>query len=295
MLAGQVMVRRPGSGTFKRLSDLGRDHLDAMAREHCRWTSKQLAESLSETVAGEAVSPRSVRRILRHELQFKHGRMWKKFFLTQRHCLNRTVWCLLHQDDDNWPSTVFLDESCFATSPNGVYCWYPRGTGRPPIHAAEQFSAKVHVLGAISSVGTVGSLVFAPQGRAWTAQYIIQALNDDILPMAEAWYGPGAFRTQLDNARPHTANATQTFGDAAGANLLFQPANSPDLQPIENVWGLLKRRIAQREGIRTANDLRQALNEEWARLTPFDVAPLVTSMPDRLEECLANGGLQTHY
>lgn len=292
MANGQSLDRRPGSGSFRRTSAIGRDHVEATARLHCRWTSRQIARSLANAVPDEAVASRTVRRIL-HELNFKYGRMWKKFKLTQRHCKNREVWCLLHQDDE-WDTTLFLDESCFAATPNGVYCWFPSAP-RAPMLAAESYPAKVHVLGAISSVGTVGPLVFAPAGQAWNAQHVIAAINDHILPLAGAWFGQGQFRTQLDNARPHTANATQAFGQAAGVNLLFQPANSPDLQPIENVWGLLKRRIAQRDDIVTAAHLRQALEEEWARLTAEDVAPFVASMPRRLEECLDNRGTQTHY
>ena len=70
-------------------------------------------------------------------------------------------------------------------------------------------------------------------------------MNDSILPLADAWSGEGNFRVQLDNATVHTANATVQCVQAAGVDLLFQSANSPDLQPIEDVWGLLKNNISQ--------------------------------------------------
>ena len=105
--------------------------------------------------------------------------------------------------------------------------WYPRGN-RAPIFEAEQFPRKLHVLGAISSVGTVGPLVFAQPGQAWTAERVIVALYDSILPIADAWFGEGDFRVQLDNATAHTAHATVDFTHAAGVDLLFQSASSPD-------------------------------------------------------------------
>lgn len=289
---GESMARRKGSGSYKRTSGIGQDHVAATALENPRWTSKAIARSLATQVPDEEVSSRTVCRIL-HDLNFRHGPMWKKFHLTERHMKDRVVWSLLHQDD-GWDTTLFLDESCFAMTPNGVRCWYPAGA-RAPILPVAQYPDKVHVLGAIASVGTVGPLVFTPPGQAWTAERVISALNDHILPMAGVFYGAGQFRTQLDNAAPHTANATRAYCEAAGANLLYQPAHSPDLQPIENVWGLMKRRISQRADVVTTQDLRQAINEEWERLTPLDLAPFVESMPNRLTECLANGGAQTHY
>ena len=91
--------------------------------------------------------------------------------------------------------------------------------------------------------------------------------------MADAWFGEGNFRMQLDNATAHTAHATVDSAHAAGVDLLFQSANSPDLQPIENVWSRLKANISRRDDIVTTDDLRQALKDEWARLGPDQTIP----------------------
>ena len=289
----QGMARVPGSGRPRQNSAIGTGHIEAVARQHGRWSSRTMARSLEEHFPEEAVSDRTVRRILHRDLDFKFGKLWRKFKLTEIHKLNRVVWSLLHVED-GWERTIFLDESCFALTPNGVRSWYPRGN-RAPIFEAEQFPRKLHVLGAISSVGTVGPLVFAQPGQAWTVERVIAAVNDSILPMADAWFGEGNFRVQLDNATAPTANATVQFAQAAGVDLLFQSANSPDLQPIENVWGLLKNNISRRDDIVTTNDLRQALEEESARLGAEQTTPLVESMPDRLTDCLAAGGGHTHY
>ena len=112
--------------------------------------------------------------------------------------------------------------------------------------------------------------------------------------MAGAWFGDD-YRIQLDNATPHTANPTVQFAQVQGVDLLFQSANSPNLQPIENIWGLIKGRISRRADIVTTDDLRQVLNDEWARLGPDETARFVESMPRRLTECLEAGGAHTHY
>ena len=57
----------------------------------------------------------------------------------------------------------------------------------------------------------------------------------------------------------------------------------------------LKANISRRDNIVTTNNLRQALEDEWARLGPDQTIPLVESMPNRLTECLSAGGGHTHY
>ncbi|GFW39641.1 transposable element Tcb2 transposase [Trichonephila clavipes] len=55
---------------------------------------------------------------------------------------------------------------------------------------------------------------------------------------------PGAV-FQQDNARPHVANTVRDFCSAQHMLLLPWPAYSPDMSPIEHVWGLVGRRLAR--------------------------------------------------
>ena len=52
--------------------------------------------------------------------------------------------------------------------------------------------------------------------------------------------------------------------DATSISLMEWPAQSPDLNPIENAWALLKRRLRQRTSYLTnADNLFDVLCEEW--------------------------------
>ena len=48
---------------------------------------------------------------------------------------------------------------------------------------------------------------------------------------------------QEDLAPAHTAKSTKTCFSDHGITVLDWPANSPDLNPIENLWGIAKRKM----------------------------------------------------
>ena len=58
-----------------------------------------------------------------------------------------------------------------------------------------------------------------------------------------------------DNSRPHSAAITSQFLATNNANVLDWPANSTDLNPIEQVWDKLACHVRRNRAIRTVNDL----------------------------------------
>ena len=60
------------------------------------------------------------------------------------------------------------------------------------------------------------------------------------------------------NARPHSAAVTRQFLTTSNVNVLDCPANGPDLNPIEQVWDELGRRVRRNHAIHTVNDLAAA-------------------------------------
>ncbi len=63
-----------------------------------------------------------------------------------------------------------------------------------------------------------------------------------------------------------------------GVTVLDWPANSPDLNPIENLWGIVKRKMRD---IRpnNADELKDAIKATWASVTPEQCHRLISSMP----------------
>ena len=92
---------------------------------------------------------------------------------------------------------------------------------------------------------------------------------------------------QDDNARPSRALQVTQVCDNMGIQRMVWPSYSPDLNPIENLWKLLKTRIWCRiNQPTTLPDLRVAIEEEWARLAanPDIWRPLLKNIPQRIKE-----------
>ena len=81
-----------------------------------------------------------------------------------------------------------------------------------------------------------------------------------------------------------------------GQGLGIWPASSSDLNPIENLWHILRDRIRKRKvQPRNKTDLIEALQEEWAKLDMNIVNDLIDSMPWRLQAVIDAKGGPTKY
>ena len=64
------------------------------------------------------------------------------------------------------------------------------------------------------------------------------------------------------------------------------PAQSPDLNPIENLWDELDRKVRKHKPLpKNQNDLWQILQNEWLKLDESIYKNLVDSMPRRIACC----------
>lgn len=83
---------------------------------------------------------------------------------------------------------------------------------------------------------------------------------------------------QLDNGGFHKAKRLQVPSNII---LMFQPPHCPELNPIEQVWQYLKRRLRWCLP-RTLEHLRQTLKDHLETLTP-DIVASITGRPSILE------------
>ncbi len=72
---------------------------------------------------------------------------------------------------------------------------------------------------------------------------------------------------QHDNDPKHTAQGNKGVAQKKHIKVLEWPSQSPDLNPIENLWRDLKVRVAKRQP-RNLNDLERICKEEWDKIPP---------------------------
>ena len=111
------------------------------------------------------------------------------------------------------------------------------------------------------------------------------------------WFnGNEPFIFMQDGAPCHTAKLAKSYLETEEVPLLPWPGNSPDLNPIENVWRLVKHRIAQ-QTISTKQQLISAIIDAWFRDTSLQqsIISLIESMPRRINDVIAAKGGNTKY
>jgi transposase len=209
--------------------------------------------------------------------------------------MKRVSWAKdMFRNNTNWDNIIFSDEKKFnLDGPDGFqYYWRHLDDEKESFFSRHSGGQSVMVWGCFSSHG-LGDLAVV-SGRMNSEKYC-EMLGDYLLPFAHQFHVENII-FQQDNAPCHRARATiETLRDV-GVTVLPGPALSPDLNPIENLWGILARRVyCDGRQFTSVDDLKRVIFEEWSKITMDYLKTLLKSMPDRCLQVVERKGAKTTY
>ena len=98
-----------------------------------------------------------------------------------------------------------------------------------------------------------------------------------------------------DGAPCHRSRVVSEYLWKSKVEILDWPGNSPDLNPIKNLWSYMKNRVAEKQPS-SANELVTAIKEVWVKEIRTEYcASLVKSMPSRLAAVVREKDEHTKY
>ena len=135
-------------------------------------------------------------------------------------------------------------------------------------------------------------MYFVQQNKTVNAVEYMNILQSKLL-MTMQLHGCRIF--QQDGAPAHSSRVVKKWLTDQGIQVLDWPGNSPDLNPIENLWTIMKRKLKQYRPT-SMQDLIYYIKRVWCQeVTPEVCQRLVHSMPRRISYVLKARGYPTKY
>jgi transposase len=274
--------RKSGSGRPKKITPTASRVVAQYIRRKPTISAGAIAARLEDI--GVDVSRSTVSRHL-GDHGYRNALPLRTPMLTQAHKQKRVEWAQNHKDD-NWNKTLFSDETSFQLFRNTIKHWYKNAR---PIRCMPKDRSKIFAWGGFCINGTTSLFCFR---RIMDGKFYTEILERH-LPEVRSMLR-GRWRLQQDNDPKHTSRIAKEFLANNVPEVMDWPSNSPDLNPIENLWAIIKRDVELRRP-KNLSELECFLEEEWAKIPNSLLINLVNSMPRRCEEVIEKNGERISY
>ena len=193
-----------------------------------------------------------------------------------------------------WSQVLWSDESIIHQFGSRIQrVRRPPGQSRNPRYSVPtvKHSKSVMIWCCMSSQGR-SALTFLPPNTTMNGERYLQVLKEKLqLHM-------GVSRCSIfmqDGAPCHRSRLVTSWLMNQAITLLEWPGNSPDLNPLENIWNILKKKVSSHRPS-SLEQLVAVIRNVWCTEISTDLCEkLVHSMPQRLQEVIQNRGGPTHY
>ena len=220
----------------------------------------------------------------------------KKPRLTEKHKKNRLKWCKEKKNwNDEWKRIVWSDESRFALfeSDGRVRVWRRSGEAynEDCIQPTVKFGGGSVMFWGCFGWDGVGPLIVV-DGNMDSDAYI-NILANHFIPWVDN-YPNSIF--QQDGALFHTSSYSVWWMATHSIPILDWVAQSPDLNPIENLWDHLDRQVRKRKPPpKSKQELINVVQEEWQNISFETLHDLILSLLNQVNAVIKAKGGHTKY
>jgi|1186.fasta_scaffold111665_1 transposase len=283
------------SGRPKILTERDNRHLIKVVKDNRKDTLEEITEKFN-TGMKISVSKRTVQRTL-HEKGYSGHAAKKKPLISEKNRKKRYGWCRMRKNwITEWEKIIWSDESRYELFNNDSNNWVWRKKDErykvDCLKPTVKNSIGIMVWGCFCN-NKLGPLVLI-EGTLNSDRYI-ELLEEYLLSFLNN-LSIEVYIFQDDNAPCHASIKTKTWKETNLIENLPWPAQSPDLNPIENLWDILERRVRKHKPTPTnKNDFFTVLKEEWYKIDESQLIRLVKSMPNRINTAIKSKGNPTKY
>lgn len=281
----------PGRGRKKITTETQDDNIVRSAQETPLTTPRIIRSRLELDVSARTIR----RRLDEAGLYGRVARMEYPF--TDEHIEKRRAFALAHLDwtVDEWNRVIYADEAFICLGASGqVWVQRPQDTAwvkEYMVDGIDGFAPKIGIFGSFTHAGVGPMQIYDCNMDKY---YYRSILNDSVYAYANQKYGEKGCYYLHDNAPYAKANVVKWWFKGKQIERLEMPPYSPDVNPTENLWAVLKRQIDARAP-KTIEELTKITREEWLKLDPTFCDKLVQSMPNRMQAIVDAEGYKTRY
>lgn len=223
----------------------------------------------------------------------------KKPFLKNSHVKNRREFVKSYSSwtMDEWKKVIWTDESSLELGHNSrqVRVWRNEDEAYLEECLVPTFKSgrsSVMVWGAIAW-GKKSELVVLEKGRRTASDFVDQVYEGPLLRFLEEFSTPILME---DGAPIHKAIVAKKWRERHGITKMVWPAQSPDMNPIENIWKILKDEVQKKfqQGM-SLETFKEVIVEAWNSIEIEKINSLIEGVPERLECLRKNRGRSTRF
>ena len=269
-----------------------------------RHSVRKLSRNLKSR--GYSISSSTVYRYLTKIKGAKSFKRQRQPLLTEKQknarlnfCKQRVNWTV-----EDWRKILFSDESPFEIHhpPNHKNdCVWAHSASDAETVKMVKHSPKIHVWG-MMSYRAVSELHIIPPTQTITADYYInEILEKTLMTTMKRKRKTGSILQrkmienmsdavfQQDGAPAHHAKKTQEWLKQ-NIQCFWEkgvwPGNSPDINPVENLWSIVQGELDTMEQPRSVKMLENNLKSAWSHISQETLGNLMDGMPERVRKCI---------